>query len=119
MGSPANLRIVPISLWGFGVVVCAAAAFNAIDQATRGLAYYVGRSALLYLPLAFVGSLVAKETGVYVGIAAANAVAGVLVGGYALWWLRRACAEGEADCDEENNPTVADDLKELKELLPV
>ena len=113
------LRIVPVSLWGFGVVAISAAAFNAIDQATRGLAYYVSRSALLYLPLAFVGSLVAKEPGVYVGIAAANAVAGLLVGAYALWWLRRACAEGEADCDEADNPTVADDLEDLKEALPI
>ena len=83
------LRIVPLSLFGFGIVACAAAAFNAIDQATRGLVYYAGRSALLYLPLAWIGSVIAKAQGVYIGIAVANAVAGVVIGAYALWWLRR------------------------------
>jgi len=82
------LRIVPLSLFGFGVVVCAAAAFNAIDQATRGLIYYVGRSLILYIPLAWIGSIIAKEQGIYFGIAGANAVAGLIVGAYALWWFR-------------------------------
>ena len=95
------LRIVPISLFGFGVVVCSASAFNAIDQATRGLAYYAGRSALLYLPLSWIGSLIAKEEGVYYGIAAANVVAGLLVGAYALHWLRKQERGEDTEAEED------------------
>ena len=93
----AYLRIVPFSLFGYGMVICAAAVFNGIDHAGRALGYNVVRSAVLFLPLAWVGSMIAKSHGVYGGIAAANVVSGLLIGWYALRWLNRNCREaGEA-----------------------
>lgn len=88
-GAAMYLRIVPISLFGYGMVIIAAAAFNAIDQATRGLLYYAFRSAIFLLPLAYVGSMIADVRGVYIGIAAANAISGLGVAAYAVWWLKR------------------------------
>ena len=82
------LRVVPFSLFGYGMVICAAAAFNGIDRANRSLGFNVVRSAVLFLPLSWIGSLIADEPGLYMGIAAANVVSGLLVGWYALHWLR-------------------------------
>jgi putative MATE family efflux protein len=83
------LRIVPFSLFGYGMVICAAAAFNAIDEAKRALGFNVIRSLILFLPLTWFGSMLFDAKGVYGGIAAGNVIAGVLTGWYALFWLRR------------------------------
>ena len=83
------LKIVPISLVGFGITISAAAAFNGLGQSARGLGFYLVRALGLLLPLAFAGSLIADAKGVYVGMAIANAASGVLVGAYALRWLAR------------------------------
>lgn len=83
------LRIVPISLFGFGIAITAAAAFNGLGEPVRGLAFYLVRALGLLLPLAFAGSLLLGEArGVYIGMALANALAGLGVGVYALHWLR-------------------------------
>ncbi|MEL7211361.1 MAG: MATE family efflux transporter [Pseudomonadota bacterium] len=81
------LAIVPISLWGYGVVIITAGAFNAIGRSHFGLGLYLVRTAALYIPLSFLASLLAGSDAVFYGIAIANALAGVTVGGFALYWL--------------------------------
>ncbi|MGB6229865.1 MAG: MATE family efflux transporter [Litorimonas sp.] len=106
------LRIVPFSLFGYGMVICAAAAFNGIDEARRALGYNVVRSLVLFLPLAWVGARMADApAGLYGGIAVANVVSGLVVGWYAVRWLEHHCKkarDGEADTCEEADDTDGD-----------
>lgn len=81
------LKIVPISLMGYGVVTIASGCFNAIDEPRKSLVFYLIRSAVLYVPLSVVASLLAGATWVYVGIAIANALAGVSVAFLSIRWL--------------------------------
>lgn len=83
------LQIVPLSVWGYGMVIIGAGAFNAIGKSGTGLIYYLTRSALLYVPLSFMASLLAGSWAVFLGIALANGIAGLAVGGFTIWWLSR------------------------------
>ena len=96
----AYLRVVPISLAGYGVTVIAAGAYNALGKPLTGLAYYAVRTVALYVPLSWIASAVAGSPGVFAAIAVSNAVAGGLVAAHALRWLSRAdqgdCAPAQA-----------------------
>lgn len=81
------LAIVPLSLWGYGVVIITAGAFDAMGLSHYGLAQYLIRTAVLYVPLSFIASLFATSEAVFYGIAIANALAGVTVAAFALWWF--------------------------------
>ncbi len=81
------LAIVPLSLWGYGVVIITAGAFNALGRSHYGLGLYLIRTAVLYVPLSFVASMMAESEAVFYGIAIANALAGVAVGSFAFYWL--------------------------------
>lgn len=89
------LAIVPISLGGYGIVTIAAGAYNALGKPLTGLSYYLVRTAMLYVPLAWIASLFVPSWGVFVAIALSNVVAGALVAWHALHWL--AGAE-QSDC---------------------
>jgi putative MATE family efflux protein len=79
------LDIVPLSLAGFGMLICAAAAFNAIGQAARGLFLHIARTLALTAPLAWVGAVLLGPLGIALAVAAAN----VLSAGITLWQSRR------------------------------
>jgi putative MATE family efflux protein len=81
------LKIVPFSLAGYGIVVEAAGCFNAIDLARRSLVFYLARSAVLYVPLSYLATLLSGPSGVYTAIAVANVVAGVVTAVLSLRWL--------------------------------
>jgi len=81
------LAIVPLSLWGYGIVIITAGAFNALGRSHYGLGLYLVRTALLYVPFAFVAARMANSEAVFYGIAIANGLAGVAVVGFALYWL--------------------------------
>ncbi len=81
------LAIVPISLWGYGIVIITAGAFNALGRSHYGLGLYLVRSAALYVPFAFVASRMATSDAVFYGLALANGLAGLIVAGFALRWL--------------------------------
>ncbi len=83
------LAIVPFSLWGYGFVIIAAAAYNALGKAITGLGYYLVRTAFLYIPLAWIAAHYFASKEVYIAIACANAVAGLASALYAIWWLQR------------------------------
>ncbi|MBT5415979.1 MAG: MATE family efflux transporter [Rhodospirillaceae bacterium] len=79
------LDIVPLSLAGYGAMVCAAAAFNAIGRAGRGLVLHVVRTLVLTAPLAWLGAELIGPPGVALAVAAAN----VASAGLAVWLSRR------------------------------
>lgn len=83
----AYLTIVPLSLWGYGVVIITAGAFNALGRSHYGLGLYLIRSAVLYVPFSFIASRMAGSEAVFYGIAVANALAGAIVAAFALHWL--------------------------------
>jgi len=87
------LTIVPLTLMGYGVVTIAAGCFNAIDLAKRSLVFYGLRTAVLYLPLSYIATLLADSTGVYIAIGIANLSAGLVVGYLSLRWLSQQRCE--------------------------
>ena len=79
------LRVVPVTLFGFGVVVVAAGGLNAIGRPLLGLAVYAVRTIVLYVPLAFLAAQVGAPLSVFIAIALAN----VLAGSGVWWWSLR------------------------------
>ena len=75
------LRVVPVTLVGFGVVVVAAGGLNAIGQPLLGLGVYAVRTVVLYVPLAFAAAQIGAPLAVFVAIALANVLSGA-----AVWW---------------------------------
>ena len=73
------LWIVPVSLWGYGISIIAAGAYNALGKPLIGLCYSLTRTAVCYVPLVWLASSLDGSTTVYVAIAIANALAGILV----------------------------------------
>lgn len=91
------LRIVPISLAGYGVIVITANAFSAVDHSRRGLVAHAIRSFALIVPGAWIAARIADAPAVFTVIAIANAVAGLGVALYALRWFAKA----EEHCEGE------------------
>jgi Na+-driven multidrug efflux pump len=79
------LRIVALS-WGLlGVMQLAAAAFNALAKPLPAMVLSILRMVALYVPLAYLGSLLFDIPGIFGATFLANAAAGIA----ALIWLRR------------------------------
>jgi putative MATE family efflux protein len=89
------LRIIGLSMFGYGLVVIANAAMNARDRAIWSMSLSLGRIFILYLPLAWVGVAAFG----YIGIVAAAALANVL-GGMAAIAAARATDLLDADIRE-------------------
>lgn len=79
------LRIVGLTLFGYGIVVIANAAMNARNKALWSLSISLGRIFIVYLPLAWIGVSIFG----YVGIPAAAALANVLGAAAALYAIKR------------------------------
>lgn len=91
------LWIVPISLWGYGVAIIAAGAYNALGKPLIGLGYSLTRTAVFYVPLVWIASRIDGSTTVYAAIAVANGLAGALVAAESLYRVRRLAGNtGEA-----------------------
>lgn len=91
------LSIVPLSVWGYGMVIIAAGGYNALGRSQVGLGFYLVRTALLYVPLSFLAAMLAGSAAVFMAIAVANAVSGVAVAAVSIWWLKRMATD--ADCE--------------------
>jgi putative MATE family efflux protein len=77
-GIVSYLRIVPISLGGYGVVIVAAAAYNALGMGFSAMGLYLIRSLLLYIPLAWLASMWFGANGVFAALAIANLLSGAI-----------------------------------------
>lgn len=84
------LKIIPISLWGYGVVIVAAGAYNSLGKSITGLGYYLVRTAVFYVPLSWFASMMSGSEKVYIAIAVSNVLAGIAIGAHSLWWLKKA-----------------------------
>ena len=82
------LKIVPLTLWGYGVVIVAAGCYNSLGKSVSGLGFYLMRTALLYVPLSILASLIAGSEAVYVAISVSNALAGLICMVLSLRWLK-------------------------------
>ena len=89
------LWIVPVSLWGYGIAIIAAGAYNALGKPLIGLSYSLTRTAVFYVPLVWLGSRLDGSTMVYGAIGLANALAGVLVAADSLFRIRRIAGNAE------------------------
>ena len=94
------LRIVSLTLAGYGATVIAAGAYNALGKPMTALAYNLLRTVALLVPGAWAASHLGGPPVVFAAIAAANVAAGLLIARHALAWLARAEPE---DC----RPTAA------------
>jgi putative MATE family efflux protein len=83
------LHIVPISLWGYGVAIVAAGAFNGLGKPLAALAYSLTRILVFYVPLVWIASRLDGSGTVFVAVAIANVLAGVVIAAHALRSLRR------------------------------
>lgn len=83
------LVIVGLSLGGYGVVINASAAFNAIDRALVGLFFTILRSFVLYIPAVWLATTLGPPWAAWFAIAATNVVAGSLVAILAFIILKR------------------------------
>jgi len=72
------LRIVGLSMFGYGIIVVSNAAMNARSKALWSLTLSLGRIALIYLPFAWLGVMAMGYNGVLLAAVAAN-VLGALV----------------------------------------
>lgn len=73
------LQIVPITLGGYGVVIIAAATYNALGRGYQAMGFYLLRSALFYVPLAWLASFWLPAWGVFAAIAVANVLSGAVI----------------------------------------
>lgn len=87
------LWVVPISLAGYGMIICAGAMFNAIGRAFVGMKFYLVRSAFFYVPMGVLASLFLPASGVFVALAIANVLSALLVTGRALIRLHSLSSE--------------------------
>lgn len=83
------LQIIPVSLAGYGVTVVAAGAFNAIGYPVIGLSMYLVRTAIFYVPLAWIAVQIGQERDLFLAIAAANILAGVSVAFISMRTMKR------------------------------
>ena len=83
------LYIVPLSVWGYGWTIVAAGAYNAIGKSITGLGFYLTRTAMFYVPLSFIASMLADSQATFVAIAISNTLAGIVVGYLALHGLKK------------------------------
>ncbi|MDF1821530.1 MAG: MATE family efflux transporter [Alcanivoracaceae bacterium] len=91
------LQVVPLSLAGYGVIICASAAFNGLGKALVGMGFYLLRTGIFYVPLGVLASFFLPPVGVFAALALANVLAGLVVSRRALVRLdaapRRSAAQ--------------------------
>lgn len=79
------IYIIPLSYGLQGIVILTNSSFNAIHKPMNALGLSVIRLFVFYVPLAYVGSLLAQLQGLFVGAAAANLLTAVV----AYLWFNR------------------------------
>jgi putative MATE family efflux protein len=80
------LRIVGISYAFFGLLRLSVSALNALNKPLQSAVLSILRLFTMYIPLAYLGSLLFALKGIFGGAALANVLAGVI----AFFWLKRA-----------------------------
>jgi Na+-driven multidrug efflux pump len=89
------LRILPASYAFQGMVVLSASSFNALHAPRNGLITSLLRFFVFYVPLALLGNYYGGITGLFLGAALGNVLAGIVI---SRWILRYAARLG-IDCN--------------------
>ena len=89
------LRILPASYAFQGMVVLAASSFNALHAPRNGLITSLMRFFVFYVPLALLGNMLGGITGLFLGAALGNVLAGLVI---SRWVIRYAARLG-IDCN--------------------
>ncbi len=71
-------KIVPITLAGYGIVFVSAAGLNGLGRPIYGLVYTIIRSLVFYVGFIWLGAMMGGMRGVFIGIAIANIVSGLI-----------------------------------------
>jgi len=79
------LWMVPVSYGAAGIVMVVNAAFNGLGRPFPAVVVSILRMVVIYLPLAYAGSLIAGVHGIFVATGIANLLAGLV----AYLWIRR------------------------------
>jgi putative MATE family efflux protein len=88
------LWLVPISYGTYGMVMVMNASFNGLGYPMPAVVISVARIAVLYIPLALIGSYFFGVAGIFVGYAIANVVSGIGAYAWAHSIVKHRCAEG-------------------------
>lgn len=106
----AYLRIVPFSYAPFGLAICVAAMFNALDMPLKATGLAAIRLLALAIPLAWLGSTLYELNGIFLGIVAANLIMGLIAGLYArqqIWGLAERIGREPAEAPAQDAPSNA------------
>ena len=90
------LWIVPLSYGGAGIIQIANSTFNALGKPIPSIIMTIFRMFVLYIPLAYFGSIYFGENGIF----AAASIANILVGIGAFIWTQKTCSLKNANCEE-------------------
>jgi len=91
------LYILPISFIGIGWSILASSAFNAINMPLKSMILNTIRFMGLYFPLAWVGSKLYGLNGLFIGMAVANVIGGII----GFFWIRNNCFHKEKDVEAD------------------
>ncbi|MEO1038280.1 MAG: MATE family efflux transporter [Pseudomonadota bacterium] len=98
--------IVPITIAGYGIAMASSAGFNGLGRPLYGVALNLVRGFVLLAPLAWVGAVSGGATGVIWGVAAANALSGVIIAVYVLKIAPMNEVEGKARPAKTEGPAT-------------
>ena len=84
--------ILPLTYGAHAIVILVMVSLNVLRRPRLALALIIIRLIVLYLPLAYIGSLYWGITGLFAGAAAGNVIAGII----AYRVIRKVCASGES-----------------------
>ena len=94
------LLTAPIGYGAYGMVMVMNASFNGMGKPMPGVVVSVSRTALIYIPLAYIADQYFGIPGIFGAYAVANVVTGL--GSYA--WAR---ASVQSQCDKHRIPLMA------------
>ena len=86
------LWIVPISYGAAGIIQVTNSTFNALGRPMPAVIITVLRMFILYIPLAYLGSLWLDSWGIFIAATISNGLAGII----AFYWSRRICLSKSA-----------------------
>lgn len=92
------LLIVPLTYSAHGVVILAMVSLNVLRRPRTALLITIIRLMILYIPLAYLGSLMWGITGLFIGAACGNVIAGII----AFRIIKRVCSEQGLDSADTN-----------------
>ncbi|MDX1705184.1 MATE family efflux transporter [Pseudidiomarina sp.] len=83
------LYIMPLGYGMQGIIILTNSSFNALHQPMSALALSIIRLFVMFVPLSWLGAIIADIPGLFIG----GVVANVLTGTLAWWWFHRTLAQ--------------------------